>query len=79
MAKNEKQFPYLGGVITYRPAGSFTTEDTKEFKEYDAAVKIYSGTKEPSILTVDSVRALYSAIRDNKEFAVLLGIKTGIL
>ena len=78
MAKNEKKFPYMGGVIAYRPAGSFTDEDTKELKEYDAAVKIYSATKEPSVLTVDSVRALYYAIRDNKEFAVLLGIKTGL-
>jgi len=39
MAKNEKKFPYMGGVIAYRPAGSFTDEDTKELKEYDAAVK----------------------------------------
>jgi hypothetical protein len=67
----------MGGSITYQPAGSFTDEDGRKV-DYDERIKVDVRSKIDRLAPA-TVKAIYEAVRDNKDLASFLGVKTGIL
>lgn len=69
-----KVVPYLGGEIKFVPAGSgIDKEDGREFT-YDARVRVYPGSREDVVLSIEAVRALYTAIRTDSDLQAFIGV-----
>lgn len=69
-----KNVPYLGGMIKFRPAGSYVDENTKEEKSYGDAVKVCPGSREDMVLSLEAVRTLYTAIRTDTDLQAFIGV-----
>lgn len=72
--EHSKNVPYFGGEIKFIPAGSFVDENTKEEKSYDARVKVFPGSREVVVLSLEAVRALYTAIRADTDLQAFIGV-----
>jgi len=69
-----KSVPYLGGEIKFRPAGSFVDKQTNEEKSYGDCVKVFPGSREDVVLSIEAVRALYTAIRTDSDLQAFIGV-----
>lgn len=72
--EHTKNVPYLGGEIKFRPAGSYVDKETKEEKSYGACVKVFPGSREVVVLSLEAVRALYTAIRTDSDLQAFIGV-----
>ena len=72
--QHSKNVPYLGGEIKFIPAGCFVDEQTKEEKSYDARVKVFPGSRDVVVLSVEAVRALYTAVRTDSDLQAFIGV-----
>jgi len=72
--EHSKSVPYFGGEIKFIPAGSYVDEQTKEEKSYDARVRVYPGSREDVVLSIEAVRALYTAIRTDSDLQAFIGV-----
>jgi len=65
--EHSKTVLYLGGVIKFIPAGSYVDKETGETVNYDSRVRVYPGSREDVVLSIEAVRALYTAIRTDSD------------
>lgn len=72
--EHTKNVPYLGGEIKFIPAGSGTDKETGREFTYDARVRVFPGSREDVVLSLEAVRALYTAIRTDSDLQAFIGV-----
>lgn len=72
--EHSKNVPYFGGEIKFIPAGSGTDKETGREFTYDARVKVFPGSHEVAVLSLEAVRALYTAIRTDTDLQAFIGV-----
>lgn len=69
-----KEVKFLGGVLKFVPAGSgIDKENGREFT-YEARVKVFDGSHDPMVLSIEAARALVEAVRDSEDLQAFLGV-----
>jgi len=72
--EHSKNVPYYGGEIKFRPAGTGTDKETGKEFAYEACVKVFPGSRDVVVLSIEAVRGLYTAIRTDSDLQAFIGV-----